>query len=154
MLYPGKVTIFAFFSILMHLAFALLFAKVTLSFSLPPVKELSLTLRTRGGGEGAIVQSKAAWPTPPRAEPAFSAEEVLGSLDAETEEWTQFGLPGPAFFSPKETLAPQIEVAELAAKAYAGPPEGAFSRPPAESKAMPIADFALGSGFPEIFGSD
>jgi hypothetical protein len=154
LLYPGKVTIFALFSIVMHLAFALLFAEVTPSFSLPPVKELSLTLRTRGGGEGEIVQSKAAWPMPARAEPAFSAEGVLKSFDAEIEKWTQFGLPGPPFFSPKETFVPRIDVAELAGRAYAGPPEGAFSRPPPESKVMPIADFALGPGFPEIFGSD
>ncbi len=138
----------------MHVAFALLFAQVIPSFSLPPVKELSLTLRTRGGGEGEIVQSKAAWPTPPRAEPAFSAEGVLKSFDADIEKWTQFGSPDIPSFSPKDTLVPRIDVAGLASKAYAGPPEGAFSRPPAESKVMPIADFALGPGFPEVFGSD
>ena len=151
LLHSGKIKIFALFSILIHVAFALFFAEVTLSFSPPTVRELSLTLVTRGGGQGEIIPSEAAWPMPLRVEPPFSAKEVLKKFDAEIEEWTQFGLPDSSFFSPDETLIPRAEIAELAGRTYIAAPEDLFSQLPAESKATPIADFALGLALPEIF---
>jgi hypothetical protein len=150
-LYSGTIKIFVLFSIVIHVSFALLFAQVTLSFSPPTVRELSLTLVTRGGVQGEIIPSEAAWPMPPRAEPPLSVNEVLTSLDAEIEEWAQFGLPDSSFFSPDKTLIPHLEIADLAGRAHIGTSEGLFSQLPAESKATPIADFALGPAVPEMF---
>ena len=154
MLHPAKIKVFILFSILMHAAFALLFATVTLSFPPPPVKKLSLTIMTRGGGQGEIIQSEAAWPMPRRIEPEFSSEEGLRSFDIEIGEWMGFEQPNISSFSPKGSLIPKIEIAELAAKAQAGPPEELFARMPAESKARPLPDFALGPPIVEALEAD
>lgn len=151
MLYSGTIRIFVLFSIVIHVAFALLFAEVTLSFSPPIVRDLSLTLVTRGGVQGEIIPSEAAWPMPARAEPRLPVENVLRGLETEIEEWAQFGLPDSSFFSPDETLIPDPEIADLAGRASIGARADLFSQLPAESKAMPVADFALGPAAPDIF---
>jgi len=154
LLHSDKIKIFLLFSVLIHVGFALLFTEVTLSFSPPIVRDLSLTLLTREGGQGEIIPSEAAWPTPPRSKPSFSAGEILATFETDIEDWTQFGLPDSSFFSPNNTLIPHVEIVELAAEARIDPPAGLFSHLPAETKATPIADFALGPAGPEIFGSD
>ncbi len=154
MLLPARTKVFVTLSVFMHLAFALLFAEVTLSFPPPPIQKLSLMIITRGGGQGEIVQSEAGWPTPNRLEPGFSADRALKSLDADIPKWMEYAAPDPSIFTPRDALAPDIDIAELAAKAYEGAPGELFSHPPAESKPRPMAGLAIGPAVPEIFGSD
>jgi hypothetical protein len=149
----GKIKVFAVISILLHVAFVLLFGKVTFSSS-PPDKTIPLFFVTREASKAEIMQSTAAWPMPRRHEPPFPTEEALKRLDSDIMQWTQFGLPDSSHFSPKDTLIPQMKIAELAEKAYEGAPAEAFAQLPAESKPMPIADFALGPAFPEFSGID
>jgi hypothetical protein len=153
-LQPAKVKIFAFMSVLIHVAFVILFAEVILSFQPPPVRKLALTIITRGGAKGEIVQTEAAWPMPGRIEPDFSPEKALDSFGAEIAEWIDFGAPDPSLFEPKETLMPAVDLQKLAAKAYAPPPEELFSHPAPELKTMPPTDFALGPSVPELLGTD
>ena len=146
--------VFALLSALIHIGFALLFANLTLSFPPPPVKELSLTIMTRGGGQGEVIQSEAGWPTPKRFEPDFSAEKALQSLDDDIPKWIEYGTVDSSLFVPDDALTPNIDIAQLAAKADEAAPEEIFSHLPAESKTRPIPDFAVGPAMPEIFGSD
>jgi hypothetical protein len=74
---PAKLKIFALMSFVMHAAFVVLFARITLSFAPPEVKDLSLRIMTRAGAGGEIIQSEAAWPMPRRVEPGFSPAAAL-----------------------------------------------------------------------------
>jgi hypothetical protein len=154
MLRPAKIKIFALMSILMHMAFALLFAKTTLSFPPPPMKTLSLAIIIREGAKSEIIQSEAAWPTPERAEPEFSVDISAADFEAEAVEWIYFQPPDPSLFEPLETLTPAVDFQQLAAKAYEPPPEEMFSHQPPEMKTMPATLFALGPAAPEILGTD
>jgi hypothetical protein len=154
LLHPTKLKFFVLISIFMHVGFAILFAKVSLSFVPPQVKKLSLVIMTRGEGRGDIVQDEAAWPMPKRMEPDFSAENELKSLEAEIKKWTRAGMPDLSFFSPKESIFPKMEITELAAEAHIKPPEELFSHLAAESKPRPLADFALRPAVPEISEND
>jgi len=151
---PAKIKVFVFLSVLMHAAFAVLFAEVTLSFPPPSVKQLSLSIMTRGGGRGEIIQSEAGWPMPKRLVPVFSAEKTLGSLGGEIPDWMEYRAPDPSNFVSRDALAPEINVIDLAAKAYEGAPKELFSHMPAEAKARPITDFALRPVAPKIFETD
>jgi hypothetical protein len=141
-------------SIFMHVIFAILFAKTTLSFRPPPLKKLSLAILIREGAKGEIVQSEAAWPAPARTEPGFSPDAVLDDFGAEAVEWMYFLVPDPSLFEPAETLTPAVDLQQLAAKAYESPPEEMFAHQPPEMKTMPATNFALGPAAPEIFGTD
>ena len=154
MLRPAKVTVFALMSILMHVAFAMLFAETTLSFRPPPIKKLSLAIMIREGAKGEIIQSEAAWPTPARIEPEFSPDASMADFQAAADEWIYFQTPDPSLFEPIETLTPAVDLKQLAAKAYDLPPEEVFSNQPPEMKTMPAAVFALGPAAPEILGTD
>jgi hypothetical protein len=154
MLRPAKIKIFVLMSILMHVAFAMLFAETTLSFRPPPIKRLSLAIMIREGAKGEIIQSEAAWPTPKRIEPEFSADAALDDFKAEAVEWIYFQAPDPSLFEPIETLTPAVDFQQLAAKAYEGPSEEVFSNQPPEMKTMPATVFALGPAAPEILGTD
>jgi hypothetical protein len=154
LLYPSKIKAFLLFSLLIHVAFAAFFGTVNLSFPPPDMKNLSLSILTRGAAQSEVVQSTAVWPMPVRTAPRFSAEEVLGGFDADIGDWTRFGVPDPGFFAVTGTLVPHMNVAELAGELYAGPPEELYSPLPAESKAMPIAGFAVGLAISEIFEND
>jgi hypothetical protein len=134
----------------MHAGFVLLFRNVTLSFSPPEAKNLSLTILVRGPGKGEIIQNEAAWPTPGRIEPPFPAQEALTRMSGDAQEWMRVGVPGAPYFTVKETLVPQLDIAALADMAYSEP-QDAFAQAPPESKAMPITEFALGPAFPTIF---
>lgn len=154
MLRSGKIAVFVLFSLVLHAGFALLFSEVRLSFTPPTVKELSLAIMARGGEQGEIIQSEAAWPTPSRLEPEFSAERMVKALESDTTRWTRFGVPAVSHFTPRETLAPEIDLGELAQKAHPGSHEQEFSQLAPERKTMPVADFALGPALPEIFEAD
>ena len=125
MLNSGKIKVFVVISVVMHVCFALFFTKVTFRSATPPDRKLSLLLVAREARKTEIVQSTAAWPLPRRLQPAFPTEQTLKSLDPDIMQWTQFGLPDAPSFSPKETIIPQIQVAELAEKAYEGSSQGA-----------------------------
>jgi hypothetical protein len=153
-LHPTKTEIFILLSVLMHAAFVALFARVSLSFPPPAEKKFSLTITMREGGRGEIVQGKAGWATPKRIEPGFSAEEVFESLDDDIHEWMMYGPPDPPLFASNDAPAPEIDIAEFAAKAYQRPPEELFSHLPAESRIGPTTDFAIGPALPEIFVTD
>ncbi len=141
-------------SALIHVAFALLFAETTLSFTPKPVRTLALSIMIREGAKGEIIQSEAAWPTPGRhAAPGFSPDETLDSFGSEAAEWIDFEAPDPSLFEPKKPLVASIDIGRLAAGAYE-PPTQLFSRPPPEFKAMPLTDFTLGPAAPEIFGTE
>jgi hypothetical protein len=153
-LHPADVRIFGVMSVLIHVAFAVLFAEVTLSFPPPPVRKLALTIMIREGARGEIIQSEAAWPTPERHDaPGFSPDKILDNFGHETAEWIDFETPDPSLFDPKEPLADSIDIGRLAARAY-DPPAELFSPPPPELKTMPLTDFALGPAAPEIFGTE
>jgi hypothetical protein len=153
-LHPADVKIFGVMSVLIHVAFAVLFAEITLSFPPPPVRKLALTIMIREGAKGEIIQSEAAWPTPERqAAPGFSPDETLESFGSEATGWIDFETPDASLFDPKKPLADSVDIGRLAAKAYA-PPAELFSPPPPELKTMPLTDFALGPAAPEIFGTE
>jgi len=154
LLVPSRIKVFALCSLLIHVAFAAFFGTVNLSFPPPEVKDLSLSILTRGAAQSEVVQSTAVWPMPVRTDPGFSAEEVVEGFDANMGSWTRFGVPDPGFFAVKGTLVPHMNVAELAGELYAGPPEELYSPLPAESKSMPIAGFAVGPAILEIFEND
>ncbi len=154
MLDSGKIKAFIIISLVMHLFFALIFNNVTARPTTPPDRKLSLFLVTRQASKSEIVQTTAAWPMPRRLEPDLPIAQTLKKLDSDAMQWAQVGLPDTAYFSPKDTLIPQIQIAELAEKAYERDSTEALSRLPAESKSMPIADFALGPAFPEFSGID
>lgn len=141
-------------SILVHVVFAILFANVTLSFHLPPTKRLSLAIMIREGAKGEIIQSEAAWPTPTRIEPELPPATIPNDAEALAREWIHFQPPDAALFEPIETLTPDVDFQQLAAKAYEMPPEKVFANQPPETKAMPVADFALGPATPGIFETD
>lgn len=151
MLRSGKIGVFALFSVLMHVGFMALFHNVTLSFPPPLARDLSLTILVRGGGRGEIIQSEAAWPTPGRIEPEFSAEEALSLMRNEIRDWIHVTTPGLPYFTAKEPLVPKVDVAALADAAYPGAPRDAFAQAPPESKTMPMTEFALGPAFPALF---
>lgn len=139
---------------LIHVVFAVLFAEVTLSFPPPVVKGMSLTILTREGGSAEIVRSEAAWPMPKRVEPEFSAGKALKGLDAGVEVWGRPVMSDSFFFVSPETMVSHKGVVELTDEAYSRPPDELFSRPHAESKAMPVTDFALGPTLPDILEGD
>lgn len=154
MLLPGKTRIFAMMSIFLHVAFAVLFAKVTLSFPPPPAKRLSLLIMTREGVRGEIIQNEAAWPIPHRIEPDFSVDDALEPFGTKVPEWIDYQMPPSSIFEPRETLTVKVDLKELAARAYEPPPEEFFSHLPPEMKPMPVTDFAIGPGVPRIFETD
>ena len=154
MLHPAKLRLFVLLSVLMHIAFAVLFAKVSLSFPPPQSQELSLTILIQGKGRGDIIQSEAVWPMPKRIEPGFSAQNTLKSFDKEIENWTQLGMPDLSVFSPKDAIVPRMKTAELAAEALSGSSEELISHMPAASKPVPIIDFALPPALPKMFEHD
>jgi hypothetical protein len=144
--------IFILLAILMHVAFAVLFARVTPSVTPPPEKKLSLSILTRGSVRGDIIQTEASWPMPRREEPAFAADEVLKSFDADIEALAAVGMPGQSVLAPKDTLVPQTDIATLAAEAHVGPAEDPFSLLSPDLKATPLREFALGPTVPELPG--
>ena len=154
MLHPVKLRLFILLSVLMHVTFAVLFAKVGLSFPPPQSQEMSLRILIQGKGRGDIVQSEAAWPMPGRIEPDFSAHNVLVGFDKEIKNWTQLGMPDLSAFSPKDAVVPRMKTAELAAEAFSGSSEEQISGMPAASKPVPIVDFALSPALPKIFEHD
>ncbi len=154
MLDSGKIKVFVVLSVVMHVFFALMFNGVTVKPTVLPDKKLSLLLVAREASKTGIVQSTGAWPLPRRLQPALPAGQTLESLNPDIMRWAQVGLPDASYFSPKETIVPQIQIADLAEKAHEGTPTEVFAQLPAESKSMPIADFALGPAFPEFSGID
>lgn len=154
MLHPAKVKIFALMSVAMHVAFAVLFAEITLSFTPPVVKKLSLTIMTRESARGEIIQSEAAWPMPARSEPDFSPDATMQEFGSEATQWIDFRKPDPSLFEQDETLIPVIDLKNLAAKAYEPPPNELYAHPSPELKTMPVTDLALGPAVPEIFGHE
>ncbi|RJP17546.1 MAG: hypothetical protein C4520_16410 [Candidatus Abyssobacteria bacterium SURF_5] len=154
MLHSGKPALFALFSVVVHILFVVLFAQVTLSFTPPPVKQLSLVLMSSGGGQSDIVQKEAVWISPKRIEPAFPVDAVLSELESEVPKWRHLAKPEDALFTLKETLLPVVDVKETADKLRPRPPDKLFAAPPAESKPMPTAEFALGPDLPRILHED
>jgi hypothetical protein len=154
MLNSGKPVIFAFFSVLIHVFFALLFSKITLSFNPPAVKNVSLSLMTTGTGQSDIIQKEAVWSSPKRLEPAFPLTEVLAELESAVPQWMSLERPEALLFAPQESLLPQVDINHAAEKLRPRSPIDFFASPPAESKPMPTAEFALGSDFPDLFGKD
>jgi len=153
-LHPAKLRLFVLLSVLMHIAFAVLFAKVSLSFPPPQSQELSLTILIQGKGRGDIIQSEAVWPMPKRIEPSFAAQNTLKGFDKEIESWTQLGMPDLSVFSPKDAIVPRMKTAGLAAEAYSGSSEKLILHMPAASKPVPISDFALSPALPKMFERD
>ncbi len=141
-------------SVIIHVGFAVLFARVTPSFQPPTLKQLSLTIMTRESAKGEIIRSEAAWPMPKRVEPDFVPSEALKNFGKEAVEWIDYEPPDPSLFEPKDTLTPDISIGELAASAYEPPNNDFFSHPPPELKRMPVTDFALGPAAPDILGAD
>ena len=154
MLDSAELKIFALMSVIIHVAFAILFARVTPSFQPPTLKQLSLTIMTRESAKGEIIRSEAAWPMPKRVEPGFAPDDALKDFGSEAAKWIDFKAPNPSLFEPKDTLTPGIDIRELAAKAYEPPPNDFFSHPPPELKRMPVTDFALAPAAPDILGAD
>ncbi len=150
MLYPAKLRLFAVFSIIMHITFVILFAKVDLSFTPPKDHELSLFLLMRGKGGGDIVQSEAAWPTPSRIVPSFSETEIARGFDEEIKTWARLGVPELSFFAPKSMITPHADTVHVVDEAHLLP-EQSFLHLPAELKPMPRIDFTLPQTMPEIF---
>lgn len=141
-------------SVLMHVVFAVLFAEITPSFEPRMVRPLALTIMVREGAKGEIIQSEAAWPMPVRAEPDFSHDTALDDFGLEAAEWIDFATPDPSLFEPKKPLAAAVDIRKLAARAYDPPKPEAFPHLPPEFKTMPVINFALGPGAPEIFGTE
>lgn len=154
MLHPAKVGIFALMSVLIHVAFVVLFAEITLSFQPPMVRPLALTIMVREGAKGEIIQSEAAWPTPVRAEPDFSHDAALEDFGLEAAEWIDFATPDPSLFEPKKPLAAAVDIRKLAARAYEPPKPEIYLHLPPELKTMPATNFAIGPAAPEIFGTE
>jgi hypothetical protein len=132
------------------LLFVLLFSRVSLSFAPPQVKRLSLSLITSGASQSDIIQTEAVWSVPENYEPEFPVAKALAALESQIDDSMRLGqLQVSAFLQP-ETLMPSIDIRKTAEKLRPQPPNDFFSPLPAESKAMPTAEFALGADFPEI----
>jgi hypothetical protein len=153
-LHPAKLKLFVLLSVLMHIAFALLFAEVSLSFPPPQIQDMSLTILIQGKGRGDIVQVEAAWPMPERIEPEFSAQDTLKGFDKDIRNWTQLGMPDLSVFSPKDAIVPRMKTADFAAEALSGSSKDLITHIPAASKPVPIIDFALPPALPKIFEND
>jgi hypothetical protein len=153
-LHPARIKVFVLIAILMHVAFAILFSKVGLSFLPPQSQELSLEIVVQGTGRADIMQTEAAWPMPERTEPSISAETILKSLDEDAQDWAQSGVPDLLYFLPKDAVVPLKKTPELAAEAPDGLPEEFFSYAPAESKPTPMIEFALPPAMAKIFEAD
>jgi hypothetical protein len=154
MLNSGKPIIFALFSVFIHALFALLFSRITLSFNPPEVRNVSLMLMTSGTGQSDIIQKEAVWSAPARLEPAFPVTEVLSDLESTIPQWMSLDRPEALVFAPRESLLPQVDINHAAEQLRPRCPIDIFAAPPAESKPMPTAEFALGSDFPDLFGKD
>jgi hypothetical protein len=150
----GKPTLFVFFSIIIHVSFALLFSQVTLSFNPPTAKQLTLTLVSGGGGKGDIIQKEAVWTAPQRVEPDFPVGEIYSRLEGEIPYRLSLDQPAEILLAPREALIPSPKVSQVAEEVRPRPPKDLLAPLPAESKAVPTAEFALGSDIPELLNED
>jgi hypothetical protein len=150
----GKPALFILFSVIIHVSFALFFSQVTLSFTPPAEKQLTLTLLAAGAGKGDIIQKEAVWTAPQRVDPDFPVEEIYSRLQREIPYWLSLDQPDEALFAPRESLVPFPEIPQIAEKVRPHPPEDLLAPLPAESKPVPTAEFALGSDIRELLNED
>jgi len=153
-LHPAKLRLFVLLSVLMHIAFAVLFARVSLSFPPPQTQKMSLTILIQGKGHADIVQTEAVWPMPDRIDPTFSADNVLKEFDSDIKNWAEIGMPDLSLFSPKDGVVPRMQTAHLATEAYRGSTEELITDIPAASKPVPIIDFAFPPATSKMFEYD
>lgn len=151
MLQSGKLAIFIVFSVIIHILFVIFFSHVTLSFTPPTAKKLSLALMTRGGRQSDIVQTQPVWVEPKRVEPDFPVKKVLSEMESEATDMRQIDQPESSVLTQQETLIPPPDIQEYAEKFRPRPSKDFFAPLPAETKPMPTAEFTLGPDFPELF---
>ncbi len=149
----GKPALFVLFAVIIHVLFALLFSEVTLSFKPPTAKRISLVLAPSRENQSEIVQTEAAWTSPQRLEPEFPVDETVSRLGAKLPELMQLDQPEETAFL-SELSIPSVDIKDTAEKLCPRPSQELFSTLPAESKQMPIPEFALGSDFRDLSGEN